>query len=383
MEGEGVERFASAGTGIDEPGSVTGTDDSEAIAGKRPVRADGGGEMRALEIGEWGGSLRERVRPIPDPDAGEVLLEVDAVGVGRTVANVMAGNMNDDPDALPRIPGHEVVGTVASVGPGVDHVSPGDPATVYFHLVCGHCRFCHEGRDSLCRNHRGWVSAHTDGGFAEYACLPAGNVLPLPEGLDPVAATAIPDAVATPYHVATERARIGDGDRVLVLGAGGGVGIHMVQVATHVGGDVIGVDLSASKLEACLDVGATDVVNAAETDLASAVDGLLDVVIDFTGDMEAVEAATDLLGPRGRLVHLTTFPGRTSEPSPRAAVSNELTVVGSRYCSKHELLAAAELVAEGSVEPVVTESVGFDGVSDLLDRITGNEVVGRGAMRPE
>ena len=105
-------------------------------------------------------------------------------------------------------------------------------------------------------------------------------------------------------------------------------------------------------------------------------------MIDFVGDADTLDAVPSLLAPRGRLVHLTTFPGNTTELSPRTAVSDEIEVVGSRYCAKHELLRAGDLVAEGGVEPVVSETAGPEEVPDLLDRIVADEVLGRGAMTP-
>lgn len=337
--------------------------------------------MQCLQVDEWGGGLHRAEAPVPAPDPGDVLIDVEATGVGRTVANVIAGNMNDDPDDLPRIPGHEVVGRVAETGAGVDYLDPGELVTVYFHLICGHCKSCLGSMDTLCENHGGHVSAHTDGGFAEYVSLPAGNVLPIPEGIDPVAATAIPDAIATPYHVANQRAEIDRGDDVMIIGAGGGVGIHMVQMARYFGANVTAVDVVDEKLDACLDYGASHVIHAGEEHVAD-VGTEFDAVIDFVGDTDTLDAIPSLLGPRGRLVHLTTFPGNETTLLPRTAVSNEIAVVGSRYCSKYELLEAADLVADGAIEPVVSETVGLDGVSELLDRIVENDVLGRGAMRP-
>lgn len=338
--------------------------------------------MHCLRIEEWDGDLDITEVPVPNPGPDEVLIDVEATGVGRTVANVIAGNMNDDPTAVPRIPGHEVVGTIAEAGDGVTHLSEGDFVTVYFHLVCGHCQRCHEGLDSLCENHRGWVSAHTDGGFAEYACLPAENVLTIPERIDPVEATVIPDAVATPYHVANQRAQIDRGDDVMVLGAGGGVGIHMLQMARYFGADVTAVDVVAEKLDACAEYGAVQTINASKEDVVDAVGSEYDAVIDFTGDVDMLDDVPQLLAPRGRLVHLTTFPGNMTTLSPRTTVSNEIDVVGSRYCSKHELLHTGTLVSEGAIEPIVSETVGWEGVSDLLDRVVANKVLGRSAMTP-
>ncbi|MFC7028988.1 alcohol dehydrogenase catalytic domain-containing protein [Halomicroarcula sp. GCM10025324] len=339
--------------------------------------------MDCLEIQQWGGPLTRSERSIPEPDAASVRVEVEATGVGGTVRNVIDGNLGNDPEGLPRIPGHELVGTVDEVGAGVTHLDVGDRVTAYFHIVCGHCQQCLAGHDSLCTNHAGWISVDTDGGFAEYTCLPAGNALRIPEGIPPTDATVIPDAVATPVHVANQRANVERGDRVAVLGAGGGVGIHMVQVADYFGADVTAVDIATEKLDSCAAVGA-DIVHdpGPDNDLSALDAGSYDAVIDFTGATDLLEASLDLLGPRGRLVNLTTFPGNDMSLSPRAEVMNELDVVGSRYCSKHELKQAASLVADGDVEPVVSEKTDLDGTAALLDRIVDNEIVGRGAMRP-
>lgn len=341
------------------------------------------GRMRCLQVEEWGGEPVEAETAVPETGPNDVLVEVEATAVGRTVANVIDGNLGDDPADLPRIPGHELVGTVAEAGVGVEHVEVGDRVTAYFHLVCGHCRYCRAGHDSLCEDHAGWVSVDTDGGFAEYARLPGGNAIALPPGLDPVEATAVPDAVATPYHVANTSGGVEPGDDVMVIGAGGGVGIHMVQMARYFGGEVTAVDVDDEKLAECERVGATHVVNAAEEPLSAADPAEFDVVVDFVGDTDQLEGAVGLLGPHGRLVNLTTFPGRSIDLAPRTTVLNEIEVVGSRYCAKYELRRAAELVASGEIEPVVSEVVGFDGVADLLDRIVDDEVLGRGAMRPE
>lgn len=343
------------------------------------------GTMQCLQIAEWGGDLRRAERPIPGPGDGEVLVEVEATSVGLTVGNVMNGDLGDAPEDLPRIPGHEVIGRVAACGEGVTHPEPGTRVGAYFYLNCDHCDPCRRGRESLCENLEGFVSVDIDGGFAECVRLPAANALALPEGLDPVDATVVPDAVATPYHVANQRANVEPGDEVLILGAGGGVGIHLVQMAQYFGGSVTAVDRSDPKLEQCRRLGASRTVDTSEQSLGAAIgdDVTFDSVVDFTGSMELVSAATEFLGSRGRLVNLTTFPGRSLDVSPREQVFTEMEVVGSRYCSKYELVRSAELVAEGTIEPIVTEVAEVDEVQDLIDRIRAGDLVGRGAMVPE
>lgn len=340
-------------------------------------------KMECLQLTAWGGELERTQRQIPDVTGGDVLIDVEATSVGLTVRNVMNGDLGDDEDDLPRIPGHELVGRVAETGPGVDHLDTGDLVTAYFYLSCGHCSACQRGHDSLCENLDGFVSVDTDGGFAEYARLPARNAIAIPDQLDPVEATAIPDAIATPYHVANQRANVEPGDDVAILGAGGGVGAHLVQMVQYFGGNVTAVDRVAEKLDTCRELGAVQTVDTSDCSLSDAVgDQRFDAIVDFTGSTDLLMEAKELLAPRGRLVNLTTFPGRSFDLSPREQVFTEIEVVGSRYCAKHELRRSAELVAEGVIDPVVTEVVDMDGVQDLIDRISAGGVVGRGAMRP-
>lgn len=342
--------------------------------------------MECLRVEAWDGELHRASVPVPEVGVDDVLIEVAATGVGRTVHKYVNGGMGDDPDDLPRVPGHELVGTVVEAGEAVEGLDAGTRVTAYFHVGCGHCRRCEDGLFPLCENHGGHVGVEMDGGFAEYVRLPARLVVPIPEEIDPVAATTISDAIATPYHVARERAAIGPGDRVAVLGAGGGVGIHMLQVARRFGAEVTAVDVDDGKLAACRDLGAAHAVNAAGRDPAAALsepDLEYDAVVDFTADTDLLRAAVDRLAPRGRLVCLSSHAGETIDLPTTALVGGEVSVLGSRYCTKPELRAAADMVARGDVEPVVSEVVGFDGVADLLDTVVGNDLLGRGAMTPE
>lgn len=339
--------------------------------------------MRCLEITESGGRPTLTERPIPEYGPTEVLIEVEATAIGQTVVNSI--NRIDD-SLLPHIPGHEAVGQIVETGDGVEHLEPGQRVTAYYHLVCGHCTPCQEGRAPVCENHRGHWGVDTEGGYAEYAVIPVGNAVPVPESVDPIDATAISDAVGTPVHVASQRAAVEPGDRMMVIGAGGGVGIHLLQVAQFFGAEVTAVDIVDDKLDFCSrELGAEFTINAADESLTEAVHEFgvrYDSVVDFVGDTALLEEALDVMAPYGRLVNLTTFPGNTMEVSPRQLVSGEIEVIGSRYNSKFETRKAAELVADGIIEPVISEVVGFDGVADLLDTVESNQLLGRGAMTP-
>lgn len=338
--------------------------------------------MRAQVLREWGDRLVAERVPVPAAGPGEVLVKVEACGVGLTVLNYMNGNQQRRADWLPRIPGHEVVGIVVETGPGVATPKAGDRVMAYFYLSCGACDYCRLAHEPLCRNLRGNVGVAADGGYAELCALPAFNWLPVPPGIPPVAATAIPDAIATPLHV-SRRASLAPGDTVMVIGAGGGVGIHMTQMASLFGARVVGVDVGEAKLAAAREAGAAATLDFAAGDPRAAAGALgerVTAVVDLVGAPETLSFGVDVLDRRGRLVVLTTFPGVTASVTPRRLVHDEITVLGSRYASRWEVSRAAELVAEGRIRPVVSAVTALESVAELHDRLRARTLVGRGAI---
>jgi D-arabinose 1-dehydrogenase-like Zn-dependent alcohol dehydrogenase len=340
--------------------------------------------MKALVLHEWGGTPTLEDVAEPRPGDGEVLVEVSACGVGLTVLNSIRGDLGNKPENLPRVPGHEYVGTITAVGPGVDRGRIGETVAAYFYLFCGSCRRCLAGTEDLCENLAGFVGVDRGGGYAERAVLPARNAVTLPAGLDPAAATTIPDAVATPVHVA-RRAVIQPGQRVVVIAAGGGVGIHMVQVARAFGADVLGLDVDAGKLRYLTEELGIDATGSADFDAielpAHWGDAARpDVVIDFLGNQRSLAWGADAVGLGGRLVVLTTFPGVDFPVSPRSMVFREASILGSRYATRYELGLAAELVRSGRVRPVVGRQESATGVLAIHDDLLHGRLLGRGAL---
>ncbi len=342
--------------------------------------------MWAQVLHAWGAEVVYEEVPEPTPGPADVLIQVEACGVGGTVLNYIGGQLGNRPDHLPRIPGHEAVGIVVRAGAAGGGVREGDRVMAYFYLFCGVCDFCRRGHEPLCQNLTGQVGVAQDGGYAQYLVVPASNALPVPAGTPPVQATVIPDAVATPYHVC-RRAGIGPGDVAVVFGGGGGVGIHMIQMVRVFGGDAIAVDLGEAKLQAARSAGAAAAIDFTAPDFpdqvrASAPHGVT-AAIDFVGQPDTLGRALEVLGRRGRLVVLTTFPGVTFPVGPRQLVLTEATILGSRYASRWEVIQAARLVAEGKVRPVVSEVVPLADVRTLHDRLRRGTLIGRGAVIPQ
>lgn len=338
--------------------------------------------MFGYRIHDWGAApLWEE---IPDPVAGpgEVEIEVEACGVGSTVLNCINGDLADDGALLPRAPGHELVGRVTEVGTGISGDLIGRRVVAYFYLICGSCPPCMAGREPWCEKLQGWVGVHRDGGYAPHVVLPARNALPIPDELDPVQATVVPDAVATPVHVAA-RAGIEDSDRVVVIGAGGGVGIHMIQVAGHRGASVVGFDVGDDKLAAVEQHGAVPV----DSSDFSGIDahrlfsgGSPTVIVDLIGTDQATRWSLEALGMGGRLVALTTFRDRPQRFESRQLVFREAAVLGSRYATRAQVTEAAELVARGAITPVIGAVSTPEGVLDIHQQLTEGTLIGRGAI---
>ncbi|MGW4489183.1 alcohol dehydrogenase catalytic domain-containing protein [Amycolatopsis sp. NPDC004368] len=338
--------------------------------------------MRALRISTWGGALEPGVLDEPEPSRGEVLVRVEACGIGVTVLQCVNGQLGADETHLPRVPGHELVGIVEAVGPGADPALVGRRVMAYFYLVCGVCPECLAGRDSTCVNFGGNVGVAIDGGYAEYAVLPVLNAVEVPAEVDAVAATTIADAIATPVHIA-RRAELGPRTRVAVLAAGGGVGLHMVQVARAYGAEVVGLDVVAEKLEFLeseLGVPAVDSSDFGAVALPPSWGGQADVVIDLYGRAPAQRWALDHLAKNGSLMCLTSMRDEDFTVSSRELVLSQLAVLGCRYASRAEVGLAAALVTSGRVRPLVSEVVGPDEVPAVHERIRSGSFFGRAAL---
>jgi len=322
--------------------------------------------------------------PDPVPGAGEAVAKVLACGAGLTVHHTRAGR---SPVQYPRIVGHEITAEIAAVGAGVTELKTGDGVTAYYYLTCGHCYWCRINRETLCDNLRGHVGRDCDGGYAEYIKLPARNFIKLPAGLDwrkhPAEAGVTCDAIATPVKL-VRRARISYNDSVAVFGAGGGLGVHMLMLARWAHArSVIGVDVVASKFDACLRAGAHATVDASKGKVDEHLRELtggrgVDVAIDFVCSADTTEGAIRSLNKGGRLM-LLAGQGKGFH-ADRTIQRNELEVMGSRYATRQEVIESLELVARGDIWPMVNVKVPLAEAEAVHQQLDKGLVTGRAAL---
>ncbi len=336
-----------------------------------------------------GQPLRLADVPLPKIGPNDALLRVRAAGVGLTVVIMTAvpGRVT----AFPRIPGHEVAGEVVEVGGEVQNVRPEERVTCHFYLTCHACAYCRSGRETLCTAFRGNVGMACDGGYAEYMAIPAANLVRIPDGVSDVEAAVAADAICTPYHACREEARVGPGDRVLVVGAGGGVGIHMVQMARLCGGRVLAAEIGEEKLELARTMGADEVIDARRGELVKQVKALtggrgVEAAIDLVGNSDTLAACLASLAPAGRMVIIGSKPKSVygTDPSfvvnPQEFMRQAQEIHGSRYVNNSEIMRTLELVKHKRIKADVNRTFPLEEAEQVHELLRKNAIAGRAAM---
>lgn len=284
--------------------------------------------MRAAVLRRYGQPPVMEDRPEPRAGRGEVVVSVGAVGVCGSDLFLLKGGFDS---TLPIIPGHEIAGTVETVGDGVDGALVGRRVAVYYILHDGTCRLCRRGRVNLCLNLRR-VGVDVDGGFTERMVVPAVNVIPVDDDVPMVDLAVLTDAVATPYHALTQVGNVVPGETVVVMGVGG-IGSNAVQLANHLGARVIAVSRKKRSLALAAALGAAETIVADDL-MGEQIRELTgpegpDVVVQTVGSATVDRQAVDIVGLGGRVVLIGVATERF-EVADTELIWKEAQVLGSR-----------------------------------------------------
>ncbi len=329
--------------------------------------------------------LRIEEVPVPVPSAGEVLVKVAACGLCRTDLEYLK-----IPGATPKSPpiilGHEPAGVVAETGPGVSNVIAGERVLVATAIPCLTCGFCRQGRQNLCPQ-MSLVGANRNGAFAEYVTAPATGVIPLPESLPLEESAVITDAVATSYHAVYNRARVKEGDTVVIYGASGGLGLICVQMAAALGARVIGAGRKKWKLKKALEFGASEIISTEEADsieraVKQASDGGADISIDVTGVARMIESACRSTRPGGKVI-IVGFSFEKIKLSVNRLMWQELNVMGAKNYCLSDMPAIIDLVKKGTVssEKIISHRFKLEEINEAYRRLQRGELL-RGIIVP-
>lgn len=334
--------------------------------------------MRAVSYTAFG--TRPRVVDLPTPTLNDrgVIVEVEATGLCRSDLH---GWLGHDPDiALPHVPGHELVGRVASVGRLVRLVGVGARVTVPFVCACGRCPECRKDQAQVCRKQTQPGFSH-HGSFAELVLINNAdvNLIVIDDDLDAGAAALLGCRFATAFHGLVARAAVQPNETVLIMGCGG-VGLSAIMIAKAIGADVLAVDVDQAALDRAVAAGATSVINTAglsDNDFDHALrhrrpDGV-QVSMDALGRADTLDGCLRSLSAGGRHLQVGLLP---EEPVTRMSrvISRELSVLGCHGMSAQDYPDLIDWVASGRLRPqdLIERWITLDQVPEAMIAMTSD-----------
>lgn len=342
--------------------------------------------MKALALKNPGGPSPLSVVQVPDPvpGPGQALVQVAACGVCHHDLLAAKGVLRRriKPGV---VLGHEFSGTVMEVGAGVATVSPGHRVVAILTGACGQCDRCLASQEHRCRSGSG-IGHGSDGGFAEYAVVPEFSLVPLDDDVDLPAAALYACPMGVALQGLQQAGQVQAGETVVVTGAGGGLGVHAVQLGAALGARVLAVTSSPEKAPRLAALGAAEVVETGELDFSEIVQALTgdegaQVVIDTVGSA-LFPSNWRSLAQYGRWVLLGEVAGGKVELNPAEIVFRDARILGSSGVSKGSVLQVGEMVSQGLARPVVAGALPLEQVDAALEAIAGRGVLGRMILDP-
>ena len=335
--------------------------------------------MRAMIVDRPGPPSVLRCETVADPTPGrrDVVIRVARCGVCFHDVVVRNGTLRRGV-VMPCIPGHEIAGTVVAVGADVTLFRPGDRvATAQRFHICGKCKFCRSGRETLCAEHKFLGDVGMFGGYAEFVAVEEDNVAAVPDNVPFDHAAIAACTIGTILNAIREVGNVQPGERVLVTGAGGGLGMHSVQLAKLAGAEVIALTTSPEKAEAVREMGADTVVVGKRGEDFSAM------VMEATNG-EGVDVAVDNVGSptfhgvrrsmavSGRWILIGQLTGEFIQFNPAQLFLRGVSMLSATSTTRQQLRDCLRLLELGRIKPAIS------GVLPLLDAAKAHEQVESG-----
>lgn len=343
-------------------------------------------QMKAVVLAEFGGpDVLGQITDVamPQPGSHDILIEVHACAVCYLDSIVRAGIRPGI--QLPLILGHEIAGTVAELGPEVVGFTVGDRVSTTYRAVCGHCYYCRAENSALCLNVQG-VGVERNGGYAQFVSLPSSSVSRVPDGVSYDQATIAGCVLGAVYKGVVGKGKVHPGDNVLVTGAGGGAGMHAVQLAANSGAFVVASTTSASKIDAIKKAGADEVVLGTEDAVVSRVQELtagrgVEVVLDCVGKATS-RLSFRSLARGGRLVLIGELGVQPINVSIPRMLYRETEIYGVASPSAGELTTVLNLIDQGKITPTIDRAFPLAEAAKAHQTLAEGSNVGRLVLHP-
>jgi propanol-preferring alcohol dehydrogenase len=331
--------------------------------------------MKAAVVHDFTKALVVEDTPKPVPGPGEVLVKIETAGLCHTDIHAAHGDWPVKP-TLPLIPGHEGVGIVEQVGPGVTTPRVGDRVAIpWLGAACGTCEFCVDGWETLCESQVN-TGYGVDGSYAEYVTANAAYVAQVPDAVDPLDASVLTCAGVTTYK-AIKLSGARPGSLVAVFGIGG-LGHLAVQYAKISGATVVAVDINDEKLALATELGADHVINALTEDPVAAIKALggAHAAISVAVAPRAFEQAFGSLRRGGTLVFVALPADNMVSLPIFETVLNGITVLGSIVGTRKDLAEVYAIHAQGRTR-VIRETRRLEVVNECFEEVEKGEVKAR------
>lgn len=331
--------------------------------------------MKAAVVREFGGQLHIEERPVKMPKEHQILVKVMACGVCHTDLHAIQGDWPVQPK-MPLIPGHEGVGYVVAVGPGVHNVKEGDSVGVpWLYSACGGCEYCITGWETLCgTQENGGYSV--DGSFAEYVIADARYVGLLPDGINFAKFAPILCAGVTVYKGLKET-ETKPGEWVAISGIGG-LGHVAVQYAKAMGMNVAAIDVADEKLDLAQRLGADIVINAKNVNpgeyLKKEVGGMHGALITAVSPI-AFKQGLETLRRKGTMA-LNGLPPGNFDLSIFDVVLNRITIRGSIVGTRKDMQEAIQFAVDGKITANI-KTAPLEEINTVFDRMKKGDIDGR------
>jgi D-arabinose 1-dehydrogenase-like Zn-dependent alcohol dehydrogenase len=345
--------------------------------------------MKAMVVSEPGGTDVLKIERIPDPTPGpkDVVIRVDACGVCFHDIVTRNGTLKAGVE-MPCILGHEISGTVVAVGRDVTAFRKDDRvATVQRYHICGACRHCRSGRETLCPDRKFTGDRGLVGGYAEYVAIEDDNVALVPENVALQDASIVACAIGTILNAIREVGRLAPGENALVTGAGGGLGMHAVQLARLAGAHVVAQTTSADKAEQIRALGAHEViVHRRGEDFSAAVRAAtggqgVDVAVDNVGS-QLFDPIRRSMGIGGRWIMIGQLTGQFVPFNPAQLFLKNVSMLSATSTTRRQLEDCLALVARGAVKPIISLALPLERAAEAHTLVEAGKAAGRIVLRP-
>jgi acryloyl-coenzyme A reductase len=345
--------------------------------------------MRAVVAERTGPPTVLRVADVAarEPGPREIRIAVAACGVCFHDVVVRNGTFRRGVE-MPVILGHEVAGSIEKLGSEVRGFRHGDlVATTTHSHVCGHCRDCRGGHETSCPERIFLGDAGLNGGYAELVCVDADAALKVPTGVSPEEASIVACTIGTELNAVRDVGRVRLGERVLVTGAGGGLGLHGVQLSRLAGAFTIAVTTTSAKAARISEAGADEVIVVERgEDFSGEVrrltdGGGVDAVIDNVGS-PVFEAVRRSVADGGRIVLVGQLTGEFLTINPAQLFLRNISILSAKGVSRAQLADALDLVARRRVKAAVEAVYPLDGAAEAHRLVEAGLSTGRLVLNP-